>query len=121
MPISRHMPATVMRTAAVWWYATAPISRRRCWPSAGAIEVTAPRVNDWAEALDGERPGRRNRMSARGDWQAGGAVKNQPVPVDRLAGEGQAGEPGQQRREGDLCLEPGKRGAQAVMNPAAER
>ncbi len=59
-----------------------------------------------AQALDGERPGRRNRMSARGDWQTGGAVKNQPVPVDRLAGEGQAGEPGQQRREGDLCLEP---------------
>ena len=74
-----------------------------------------------AQALEGERPGRRNRMSACGDWQPGGAVKNQPVPVDRLAGEGQAGEPGQQRREGDLCLEPGKRGAQAVMNPAAER
>ena len=47
--------------------------------SVAAIEVTAPRVNDWAETLDGERPGRRNRMSAPGDWQPGKAVTNQPV------------------------------------------
>ena len=60
-------------------------------------------------------------MSAGGDWQAGGAVQGEPVPVGRLAGEGQAGEPGQQRGERDLCLQPGERGAQAVMDPAAER
>ncbi len=39
-------------------------------------------------ALGGERPCRRDRMSAGGDWQADGAVQGEPVPVGRLAGEG---------------------------------
>ena len=32
-----------------------------------------------------------DRTSAGGDWQAGGAVQDEPVPVNGLAGEGQAG------------------------------
>ena len=67
-------------TARSSWTTHAPASR----PSSASDEIVREGARRMlAKALDGERPGRRNRMSARGDWQPGGAVKNQPVPVDR--------------------------------------
>jgi hypothetical protein len=44
-----------------------------------------------------------------------------PCAADRLAGQRQPREPGQQRGQGDLRLQPGERRAQAVVDPAAER
>ena len=54
--------------------------------SAGAIEVTAPRVNDWAGALDGERPGRaiaRQRPET-------GSLAGPPVVVSKPAASSSA-------------------------------
>ena len=58
--------------------------------------------------------------SAGGDGEAGVAVHHGPFAADRLAGQRQPREPGQQRGKSDLCLQPGERRAQAVVDPAAE-
>ena len=47
---------SVMRTGAAWWSATAITSRAEVLTSAGAVEVSAPRVNDKrADPVTGER------------------------------------------------------------------
>src|SRR6266566_1605851 len=86
-------------------FAAAPVTRHRAAETV-KLPLGKPRSRrDWSER----------------DRQALEAVQLEGVAPDRTAGaEREAGEPGEQRGEGCLPLQPGQRRAQAEVHPMAE-